>query len=128
MSAARGEGANAQLVRRMFEAGESMNVNNFAKFYAEGAHYQFSNFPVVYGPQAIIDGSQAFLQKVKKVVHYIENVWEIDNETVVVEMTVKYDRHDGKSFTLPCCDTIRIRDGKVQSLKIFMDITPVFAD
>jgi ketosteroid isomerase-like protein len=43
-------------------------------------------------------------------------------------MTVKYDRHDGKSFTLPCCDTIRIRDGKVQSLKIFMDITPVFAD
>jgi hypothetical protein len=47
MSAARGEGANAQLVRRMFEAGESMNVNNFAKFYAEGAHYQFSNFPVV---------------------------------------------------------------------------------
>ena len=128
MSAAKGEGANAQLVRKMFEAGESMNVNNFAKFYAEGAHYQFSNFPVVYGPQAIIDGSQGFLQKVKKVIHYIENVWEIDNETVVVEMTVRYDRHDGKSFTLPCCDTIRIRDGKVQSLKIFMDITPVFAD
>jgi len=112
----------------MFEAGESMNVNNFAKFYADDALYQFSNFPVAHGPQGIINGSQGFLQKVKKVVHNIENIWEIDSEIVVVEMTVRYDRHDGKSFTLPCCDTVRIKDGKVKSLKIFMDITPVFAD
>ena len=122
------EGANTQLVRRMFEAGESMNVHNFVKFYADDAHYQFGNFPVVYGPQGIINSSQGFLAKVKKVVHNIENIWEVDQETVVAEMNVRYDRHDGKSFTLPCCDTIRIRDGKVKSLKIFMDITPVFAD
>jgi ketosteroid isomerase-like protein len=128
MTTPKAEGANSQLVRRMFEAGESMNVNNFAKFYADDALYQFSNFPVAHGPQGIIQNSQGFLDKVKKVVHNIENIWEVDNETVVVEMTVKYDRHDGKSFTLPCCDTVRIRDGKVKSLKIFMDITPVFAD
>jgi hypothetical protein len=128
MSAAKAEGANSKLVRAMFEAGESMNVHNFVKFYADNAHYQFGNFPVAYGPQGIIDSSQGFLAKVKKVVHHIEKVWEIDNETVVVEMTVTYDRHDGKSFTLPCCDTVRIRNGKVQMLKIFMDITPVFAD
>src|SRR5215207_7456583 len=130
MSAAtiRQPGANSALVRKMFEAGESMKVNNFAAFYADGALYQFSNFPVVYGPQAIIDGSQGFLSKVAKVVHHIENLWEIDDETVVCEMTVTYDRHDGKSFTLPCCDTITVRDGKVQALKIYMDITPVFAD
>lgn len=128
MAAAKPEGANSQLVRRMFEAGESMNVNNFAAFYADDAHYQFGNFPVAHGPQGIINSSDAFLQKVKKVVHHIDNIWEIDDETLVVEMTVTYDRHDGKSFTLPCCDTIRVRNGKVQSLKIFMDITPVFGD
>jgi ketosteroid isomerase-like protein len=128
MSTAKAEGPNTQLVRRMFLAGESMNVNNFVKFYADDAHYQFSNFPVVYGPKGITDSSQGFLQKVKKVAHNIDNIWEVNNETVVVEMTVRYDRHDGKTFTLPCCDTIRIRDGKVRSLKIFMDITPVFAD
>lgn len=128
MAAASREGANSQLVRRMFEAGESMNVHNFAAFYADNAHYQFGNFPVAYGQQGIIDSSAAFLSKVKKVVHYIENIWEVDDETLVVEMTVRYDRHDGKTFTLPCCDTVRVRDGKVQSLKIFMDIGPVFAD
>jgi len=121
-------GANSELVRRMFEAGESMNVNNFAAFYADDATYQFGNFPVAHGPQGIIDSSQGFLAKVKKVVHHIENLWEIDDEVVVCEMTVTYDRHDGKSFTLPCCDTIRVRDGKVKALKIYMDIGPVFAD
>jgi ketosteroid isomerase-like protein len=127
MASAKPEGANSQLVRRMFEAGESMNVNNFAAFYGEGSRYQFSNFPVAHGPQGIIDASQDFIKTVKKVVHHIENIWEVDDHTVVVEMTVTYDRFDGKSFTLPCCDTIRIKDGKVQDLKIFMDITPVFA-
>jgi ketosteroid isomerase-like protein len=121
-------GANSELVKRMFQAGESMNVHNFAKFYAHDAWYQFGNFPVARGPQGIIDSSQGFLSKVKKVVHHIENLWEIDDENVVCEMTVTYDRHDGKSFTLPCCDTIKIRDGKVEALKIYMDIGPVFAD
>ena len=124
----RNPGANSELVRRMFEAGESMNVTNFAAFYADDATYQFGNFPVAHGPQGIIDTSQGFLSKVKKVVQHIENLWEIDDETVVCEMTVTYDRHDGKSYTLPCCDTIKIRDGKVKALKIYMDIGPVFAD
>lgn len=127
-SAKKQPGANSELVRRMFEAGESMNVNNFVKFYADNATYQFGNFPVAHGPQGIVDSSQGFLSKVRKVLHHIENLWEIDDETVVCEMTVTYDRHDGKSFTLPCCDTIKIRDGKVQALKIYMDITPVFVD
>ena len=121
-------GSYSELVKRMFEAGESLNVLNFVKFYADNALYQFGNFPVAYGPQGIVDTSQGFLAKVRKVVHHIENLWEIDDETVVCEMTVTYDRHDGKSFTLPCCDTIKIRDGKVQALKIYMDVTPVFAD
>ena len=127
MAAAKPEGANTKLVRAMFLAGESMNVNNFAAFYSEDARYQFSNFPVAIGPQGIIDASDVFIKTVKKVLHHIDNIWEIDDETVVVEMTVTYDRFDGKSFTLPCCDTIRIRDGKVQDLKIFMCIDPVFA-
>jgi hypothetical protein len=127
MASAKPEGANSQLVRAMFQAGESMNVNNFVKFYAEGSRYQFGNFPVAIGPQGIVNASEGFIKTVKAVVHHIDNIWEIDDEIVVVEMTVTYDRFDGKSFTLPCCDTIRIKDGKVQDLKIFMNIDPVFA-
>lgn len=118
-------GKNADVVRRMFEAGESMNVHNFVKFYNDDALYQFSNFPIAYGPPGIINASTEFLQKVAAVKHNILNLWEIDSETVVCEMTVTYTRKDGEVHTLPVCDTIRIKNGKVQELRIYMDITPV---
>ena len=118
-----------QVVREMFLAGESMHVENFVQFYNEDARYQFSNFPVVVGPKGIIDASQDFIETVKYCVHHIQNLWEIDHSTLVCEMTVDYVRKkDLKKFALPCCDTIRLKNWKVQDLRIFMDIMPVFAD
>jgi SnoaL-like protein/acetylaranotin biosynthesis cluster protein L len=120
---------NQRLIREMFLTGESMHVENFVKFYHDDARYQFSIFPVAYGPQGIIDASTAFLATVKYCVHHIKNLWEVDNETLVCEMMCDYIRKkDLKKFTLPCCDTIRIRNGKVASLDIYMDIRDVFAD
>ncbi|MBW4561835.1 MAG: nuclear transport factor 2 family protein [Mojavia pulchra JT2-VF2] len=118
-------GTKSEIVRRMFEAGESMNVDNFVKFYTDDAHYQFSNFPVAYGPQGIKETSVGFLQKVAKVYHHITNIWE-QGDTVICEMEVTYIRHDGKVFRLPCCDTIVFKGDKVQELRIYMDISPVF--
>ncbi len=118
-------GPNADIIKRMFEAGESMNVHNFVKFYNDDAYYQFSNFPVAYGPQGIVNASTTFLEKVGAIKHNIINLWEIDQNTLVCEMTVTYTRKDGEVHTLPCCDTIRIKNGKVQELRIYMDISPV---
>lgn len=118
-------GTKSEIVRQMFQAGESMNVENFVKFYTDDAHYQFSNFPVAYGPQGIKDSSVAFLDMVAKVYHHITNMWEV-GDTVICEMEVTYIRHDGKVFTLPCCDTIVFKGDKVQELRIYMDISPVF--
>ncbi|MGF2039718.1 MAG: nuclear transport factor 2 family protein [Nostoc sp. CmiVER01] len=114
-----------EIVRQMFQAGESMNVNNFVEFYTDDCLYQFSNFPIAYGHQGIKDNSIAFLNTVAKVYHHIKNMWEIGN-TVICEMDVTYIRHDGKVFTLPCCDTIIFKGDKVQELRIYMNIDPVF--
>ena len=118
-------GTKSDIVRRMFLAGESMNVENFVKFYTDDALYQFSNFPVAYGPQGIRDSSVAFLEKVAKVYHHITGMWEV-GDTVICEMEVSYIRYDGKEFRLPCCDTIVFKGDKVQELRIYMDISPVF--
>ncbi|BBD70580.1 ethyl tert-butyl ether degradation EthD [Nostoc commune NIES-4072] len=118
-------GTKSEIVKRMFQAGESMNVENFIKFYTDDAHYQFSNFPVAYGPQGIRDSSVDFLATVAKVYHHIKNMWEV-GDTVICEMDVTYIRHDGKVFTLPCCDTIVFKGDKVQELRIYMNIDPVF--
>ncbi|WP_414582594.1 AtaL-like protein [Scytonema sp. PCC 10023] len=118
-------GEKIDIVKHMFKAGESMNVENFVKFYTDDALYQFSNFPVVYGPQGIRDASVDFLKNVEQVYHHMKNMWEV-GDTVVAEMEVTYIRYDGKVFTLPCCDTIRFKGDKVQELRIYMDISAVF--
>jgi len=119
-------GEKIDIAKQMFKAGESMNVENFVKFYTDDALYQFSNFPVVYGPQGIREASVGFLEKVEKVYHHFLNMWE-EEDTVIAEMEVTYIRHDGKVFTLPCCDTIVFKGDKVQELRIYMDISPVFS-
>ncbi len=119
-------GVASAWIREMFKAGESMHVENFIKFYTETAHYQFSNFPVVYGPQGIRETSGPFLEKVKAVTHHIKAMWEC-GDIVICEMEVVYTRHDGRVFTLPCCDTIRMQGDKVHELRIYMDISPVFS-
>ena len=118
-------GTKSEIVRQMFLAGESMNVDNFVKFYTDDCLYQFSNFPVAYGHQGIKDSSVDFLKKVAKVNHHIKNIWE-EGDTVICEMEVTYIRYDGKVFRLPCCDTIIFKGDKVQELRIYMDISPVF--
>jgi ketosteroid isomerase-like protein len=120
-------GINTRITRKMLKAGESMNVENFAKFYTKDTLYQFSNFPVAYGLQGICDSLQLFLDKVEAVYHDIRAIWEQDN-TVICQMDVTYIRHDGKVFTLPCCDTIRFAGDKIQELRIYIDITPIFSE
>jgi ketosteroid isomerase-like protein len=126
-------GDNIDIVKRMFLAGESMNVDNFVKFYTDDAIYQFSNFPVEYGPEGIrkasgsFEDKTTFLGKVEGVHHHLKNIWEMEEDVLVVEMDVTYIRHDGKVFTLPCCDIVHLENGMVKELRIFMDISPVLA-
>lgn len=114
-----------EIIKELFTAGESMNVDNFVKHFTDDAAYQFSNFPIVYGPEGIKESSVDFLKKVEGVHHHIKNLWEVGEDKMVVEMEVTYIRHDGKVFILPCCDVIRFKSDQVQEMLIFMDINPV---
>ncbi len=124
-------GPKIDILKRMFLAGEAMNVENFVKFYTDDALYRFSNFPIVHGPDGIRISSGSYEEKgtflgvVEGVNHHIVDIWEVEEDTLVVKMEVSYTRHDGGVFTLPCCDIVKFRGDKVSELRIYMDITPV---
>lgn len=119
-------GKKVEILKKLFLTGESMNLDNFVKFFTDDALYQFGNSPIVYGPEGIKQPSRDFLQKVEGVHHHLKNIWEVADNQIVVEMEVTYIRQDGKVFTLPCCDIIRLDSDKVQAMQIFMDISPVY--
>ena len=118
-------GEKVEILKQLFLAGESMNVENFVQFFTNDALYQFSNFPTVRGPQGIKESSVDFLEKVEGVHHHLKNMWEVVENEMVVDMDVTYIRHDGQVFTLPCCDFIQFKGDKIQAMLIFMDISPV---
>ncbi len=121
-------GELAGLIQKVFEAGEAMDVQKFASRFTEDTLYQFGNQPVVWGRQGIIeaDSIAAFNQNVKSIEHHVKSMWEI-GDLLVVEMTVTYVRKDGKSVTLPACDTVRFQGDLVKEMRIYMDINPLFA-
>ena len=61
----------------------------------------------------------------EKVSHNIKARWQ-KGDTVVCELDLAYHRKDGKVVTVPCLDIIRLKDGKVKSLRAYLDATPAF--
>jgi len=118
-------GEKVEILKRLFLAGESMNLDDFVQFFTDDALYQSGNSPIVYGPEGIREPSLDFLKKVEGLHHHIKNIWDIEDNGMLVEMEVTYIRHNGQVFTLPCCDIIRFKGDKVQEMRIFMDISPV---
>jgi len=118
-------GEKVEIIKQLFLAGESMDLDNFVQYFTDDALYQFGNNPVVYGMEGIKGASVEFLKKVEGIHHHLKNIWEVGDNEMVVEMEVTYIRHDGKVFTLPCCDIIRLKGDKLQQMLIFMDISPV---
>ncbi len=119
-------GEKAEILKSLFLTGESMNLDNFVKFFTDDAIYRFGNNPIAYGPEGIKKTSVSFLEKVEGLHHHIKNIWEVGDNEMIVEMEVTYIRHDGMVFTLPCSDIIRFKGNKLQEMLIFMDISPVY--
>lgn len=121
-------GELAALIQKVFEAGEAMDVERFSGRFTEDTLYQFGNEPIVRGRQGIkeADSIAAFNKTVKSIKHDIKGMWEV-GQLLIVEMEVTYVRRDGKSFTLPACDTVRFEGDFVKEMRIYMDIGPVLA-
>lgn len=117
-------GDRANIVQRFLTT--TRTADEFASYFTEDAYFRFANSPPVMGRKAIHESSVAFRQKLKSVIHDIKSIWEM-GDVVVCEMEVTYTRHDGKFVTLPCTDIIRMKGELFSDLRVYMDISPVFA-
>jgi hypothetical protein len=117
-------GAQASTVKRFLT--EVRSPDDFASFFAEDAFYRFGNFPPLHGRAAIRESSIGFRSRVKSARHDIKNLWEI-GDTVVCEMEVIYTRLDDKVVVVPCSEVIHFKDGLFQEMRIYIDMSPVFA-
>ncbi|BAY24944.1 hypothetical protein NIES2100_47430 [Calothrix sp. NIES-2100] len=120
-------GVRAAIVRKILAASDEMNIEKSLELCTDDVAYKFGNFPVVFGKQGIKQSSASFLQNFQSIKHNIISMLEI-GETIVVELEVSYvRRQDQKMFTLPCCNIFLMQGDLVKEMRIYMDISPVFA-
>src|SRR5215470_11531347 len=117
---------SVEILDKLFGAVDRKDLEGYLALFTEDAEYKAGNYAPVYGPQAIGEFGARVIPYFTKVEHIVKSSWQKGN-TVVAEMELVYHRKDGKVVTVPCLDIIRLKNGKVQSLRAYLDATPAFA-
>ena len=111
----------------MFAAIDARDGAGFVSYLTEDAVFRFGSAPPVQGRDAIQAAVEAFFATIAGLSHRIVNSLQQDN-TLVCEGEVTYERHDGSSITLPFTDVFEYDGEQIAHYKIYMDVSPLYAE
>jgi ketosteroid isomerase-like protein len=116
-------------VRELLAALDGGDTAQAMSLLSEDIHFRFGSAEPVVGHSGLAAQSTALHAVVASMSHDILSVWTVDEpaSTVICDMAVTYERHDGVRLTLPCVNIFSLRDGRIVDYRIYMDINPVFA-
>lgn len=114
---------NEQIVRT-FLLGTS-DLEEYLQFFSDDCVYRVANQPLVQGKEELAQAAGRFRGMVQRVEHRVLSMWSVADR-VVCEMDAIYTRIDGQVVTLPCLDIFSMSEGKIDSLQVFADLSPVF--
>ncbi len=113
-------------LQNKYLAVDSTNKEAYASFLAQDCTLQFGNNPIVVGKKDLVEGIEDFWKTIKGLNHNFINVLGNDSH-ISLEANIDYTRLDGKTVLTPCVTNInRDTEGLATSIKIFLDIAPVF--
>lgn len=110
-----------------FAGVDAMDVAAVDPMLADDIRMVFGNGEPMIGREAVLAGNAGFFTTIAGISHRVLREWRVGPETVV-EADVTYTRLDGKELTLPAITTWVV-DGqdRILDLRVFADLTPVFA-
>ncbi len=112
---------------KLFEAIDRMDADGFVAFLTAEASFRFGSAPPVRGAQAIREALVGFFSSIRGLRHEIGEVWDEGN-TLLCEGTVTYTRQDGREVALPFLNVFRMQDELIDDYRIYMDLSPLFAN
>jgi ketosteroid isomerase-like protein len=102
-------------------ASRSGNLEAAKSYLTDGAILRIGNRPEVTGPQAIMGSLvNLFTKEIRPTNAAFTGVWEPDETTLVIEMTVQATRTaDGRALEYPCVETYRFDGHKIKEWRIY---------
>lgn len=105
---------------------DAMNLDAFAAGLTPDAEVIVGNNPPMSGRQAAKEGIGGFFSTIAGIRHNVTKVVESGGVTVM-EARVDYTRRDGQTVTVPAVTILERRGDLVKSLRIYVDVAPVYA-
>jgi len=111
----------------LFKAIDTMDATQFGSFIAEDGEFRFASAPVVRGRDAIIAAVDGFFGTIDGLAHSVTRVWR-DGESLACEGEVCYRRKDGNDVIIPFVDVFEFSGELISSYRIYIDISPLYAE
>jgi ketosteroid isomerase-like protein len=107
---------------------DALDVERYSSFLADDVTVQFNNAPAVEGKAAVTAMLAGYWQSFAAIEHEPLNIYGSD-ERFMLEALNHYVRHDGRRVTT-CAVALTDRDarGKVTSVRVYADASPVFEE
>lgn len=107
---------------------DALRLESYLDRHTDDAEVVFGNNPPAVGRQAIGEAIGGFWSMIGGLRHERRNLWFVDDgATAVLEVLVHYTTKGGAEVSLPCVSLLdRAADGKVRSLRVHIDLAPLF--
>lgn len=106
---------------------DTKDIEAYGSFLADNVEMTFNNDPFGQGKEVVLEGLSKYWQAFASIEHDLVNIYGSD-KNYVLEALNHYQRHDGQYATV---STVAFTDlneeGKVQSVRLYMDTAPVFS-
>ncbi|MGI5132942.1 nuclear transport factor 2 family protein [Pseudonocardia sp. CA-107938] len=108
---------------------DAMRLDEYVARHTSDATVVFANNPPAVGRAAIKEAIGGFFSLIGGLRHEVRNRWDVnDGTTCVLEVVTHYTTKGGAAVPLPCVSILdRAPDGLVSSLRIHIDLAPLFA-
>jgi ketosteroid isomerase-like protein len=108
---------------------DAMRLAEFVDRHSDDAVVVFGNNPPSVGKDAIGAAIGGFWSMLGGLRHERRNLWFVnDGATAVLEVVTHYTTKGGAAVGVPCVSILdRNADGKVSSLRVHIDLAPLFA-
>ena len=114
------------LVEKVLDRVDAMDVDGFLSFLADVARLRFSNGPAIAGKEQIGQAISEFFQSIKALRHKILHIWS-DAQGMVCQGEVSYTRSDGAAVCIPFINVWGVQDGLIKDYLIYIDLAPLYA-
>jgi len=120
-------GSIHEWITHLFKIIDSKSAPDFAEYFRNDGRFVYGSNAPIYGKQAICDYVDGFFGTLESIQHTVFDACMISNK-VFGELEVTYVLKDGRHFTFPAFDLIKMDGELIQDFLIYVDPSPMFSD